>query len=158
MKRFWNEPGATPLAVVALIRQKMINGIAPATATEWFAASEVAWTFDVHCGPPPTPIHDEIARRTAAGDAVGAGLFRARMQAEWSNESRAVLRWKGRCQSWLHGPSREEAAEAARLEREARAREEAIERRTADLLASEESASRGKRRADARARAAKEIT
>lgn len=157
MRQHWSEKGAVTAAARSVIASHIGNGLAPANAAEWLGATDCAVSFGVHIGPPPTPIHDEMARLTEAGDAKAAVLVQVRSNAEWQAENQAIRRWRGLEQSWINLPTPAEQQAKIIAQKAAADREEAIAKRTAELLASDEEQQRQARTKAARARAEKEI-
>lgn len=130
---------------------QVVGGHQSAAAT-WLATMLYAHRFGFAYDPPELSVTAELAELEKAEDRRSVVLFAQQNSVELAEEKKAQLRWDAFAK-WRSEPSNEEVAEAARIEREAVAREAAIENRARQIIADEDAT----RLEKARARARKEI-
>jgi hypothetical protein len=144
MKKHWKQAPAriqdaieAQAAVPVIIRSA--DGLTTCTspAATWLATVLCAVRFGYTYDPPPTPMLDHDAELERTGNRLALNRFRQNNAVEISEERKALARWKG-LEAWRAGPTNEEIEEQARLERDRIQREQAIETRARELLASED--------------------
>jgi hypothetical protein len=104
----------------------------------------------------PTPITQLLREHERAGDLVALANFRVRNSFGLDYEERCLRKARA-LERWAAEPSAAELAEAERPVREARAREAAVERRTAELAEAAEAKRVAGVKSKAREQAQKEI-
>src|SRR5690349_1643911 len=96
-------------------------------ATAWLEAAELAMRHGFLYDEPERRAHAEIAE-VEKTNPIAVGAARARLSLELNQEDRNAHRWAGMLE-WAKQPNAFEVAAQACAEREAKAREEATERR-----------------------------
>jgi hypothetical protein len=148
------------VATAAALCRQNVNLPTPSGPVPIRAVGTLAWMrafysrgYDVPPEDVPCPAMREL--EAFEGTDVELAALRVRLSVELEHERYALREAKSR-RAWAAQPSAEEQAEAARGERERLAREQAIEARTAEILASEEAKRQEAARKKARAEAEKE--
>jgi hypothetical protein len=152
---------APPHVVTAAeLHRQNVNVSTPSGPMPIRAVGTLAWMrayyargYDVPPADVPCPAMREL--EAFDGSDVGLAALRVRLSVELEHE-RYCLREAHSRRAWAAAPSSQEEAEVARAERERQAREQALEARTAEILASEEAKRTEGARKKARAEAEKE--
>lgn len=129
--------------------------ITKSNALAWLEAARCAWGFGFDVDAPPTPLTAERERLMAETSPL-LNEFNRVNALELDEERKAVTAWEA-MRRWATEPSPAESAAAVRAEFAKRREAEALEKRTAEILATDEAKRVEIARKKARVEAEREI-